>query len=123
MAVILIVEDDRDSCEILARYIQRAGHIAHCAHNGREAVHLLSEKDPQLVLLDVSMPEMDGVSFLQVIRSYLRWAQLPVLLITATTDEAMLRRAADLGVKRVFRKADFNLQDVSAAINEELGGA
>jgi CheY-like chemotaxis protein len=123
MAAILIVEDDKDTCEALVRFLQRSGHTAYCARNGREAIMLLTEKDPKLILLDASMPEMDGVTFLQVIRSYLRWRTLPAILISGVADEETLKRAAELGVRRVFRKAGFELKELLSAIDEELSGS
>ena len=100
MAVILIIEDDKDSCDMLARFLGRSGHTVVCARNGREAINLLTENNPQILLLDLTMPEMDGLSFLEVLRSYIRWSTLPVLLMTGVGDDAVLDKARNLGVRR-----------------------
>src|SRR5689334_3174844 len=101
MATILIVDDDRDSCEVLSRFLARSGHHALCAHDGREAIIALTEQKPALILLDVSMPIMDGIKFLEVLRSYIRWTPLPAFVISAVANDHVIERAAELGVKRV----------------------
>src|SRR3982750_2708156 len=118
MAVILIIEDDKDSCDMLARFLGRSGHTVFCARNGREAINLLTENTPQVLLLDLTMPEMDGLSFLEVLRSYIRWSTLPVMLMTGVGDDLVLDKARDLGVKKIFRKAEFKLDDLLEAINQ-----
>ena len=118
MAVVLVIDDDADNCEVLSRFLTRAKHHVVCARNGREALIAVTESSPQVLLLDLSMPEMDGISFLEVLRSYLRWTSLPVILITGIDDPDLLARAAEFGVKRVFRKAQFKLEDLLPAINE-----
>jgi CheY-like chemotaxis protein len=120
MAAILIVEDDPDNCELLSRFLARAKHTTLCARNGREAIVALTQSPIDLLLLDMGMPEMDGITFLQVLRSYLRWTVMPVILITGMDDPDLMARAAELGVKRVFRKANFKLEDLLPAINELL---
>jgi two-component system response regulator AtoC len=118
MAVILVIEDDKDTCDMLARFLGRAGHSTVCASNGREAINKLTEHNPSVLLLDLTMPEMDGLSFLEVMRSYIRWSTLPVFLMTGVGDDAILEKAAALGVKKVFRKAEFKLDELLGAIND-----
>jgi CheY-like chemotaxis protein len=120
MAVILVVDDDADNCELLSRFLGRATHTTHCARNGREAIVALTQYPVELLLLDMGMPEMDGITFLQVLRSYLRWTVIPVILITGMDDPDLMARAAELGVKKVFRKASFKLEELLSTINELL---
>ena len=63
MAFIMIVEDNADACEPLAKYLEKAGHEVKCAPNGREALAQVLAKPPDVVLLDLLMPEMDGRRF------------------------------------------------------------
>jgi CheY-like chemotaxis protein len=66
------------------------------------------------------MPELDGIGFLQVIRSYLRWSDLPVVILTAYADGDQADRARQLGVKSVFQKADYRLADLHMCVKEIL---
>jgi len=108
MADVLLVEDDLDSADAVARILSRAGHSVRGAPNGREAVAALTTQTPDVVILDYKMPEMDGVSFLEVIRCYLRWQKLPVILLTGYREGTHIRRAAELGVRTTFLKGDYD---------------
>jgi CheY-like chemotaxis protein len=119
MAVVLVIDDEPDNREAVARFLRRCGHDPVCAANGREAMATLIETNASVVLLDLSMPEMDGVEFLRAMRSYLRWITLPVIVITGISDTAMIDRATDLGVKHVFRKAGFDFFDLLERVNTE----
>jgi CheY-like chemotaxis protein len=112
MPYVLMVDDEPDSCEFVTRFLTQHGFHTHCANNGREALSYLLLKAPDAVVLDVRMPEMDGISLLEVLRSYLRWSDLPVILLTAHATSHDLDRAEALGVSHVFRKANFKLVDL-----------
>ena len=116
MSDILLVDDDADGSEVVSRFLRKAGHQVTCVGNGREALHALSVEMPDAVVLDAMMPEMDGVSFLEVIRCYLRWQSLPVVLLTAYSEGPHIRRAAELGVRKIFLKADYDLAELLAHI-------
>ena len=116
MAAVLIVDDDVDSREVLARRLRKSGHQVRCAPNGREALAELTGDTPDVILLDAVMPEMDGVSFLEVLRCYLRWQSLPVLLLTGYSEGTHIRRAVELGVRKTFLKSDFDFQELLAHV-------
>ncbi|HSZ60057.1 MAG TPA: response regulator [Tepidisphaeraceae bacterium] len=116
MAFVLVVDDDAESREIVARYLQKAGHRVHGAPNGNKALDALVQQTPDVVILDYKMPELDGISFLEVIRCYLRWQSLPVILLTAYSDGEHIRRAMELGVRKTFLKADFDLRELQAHV-------
>jgi CheY-like chemotaxis protein len=117
MAGILVVDDDADTAEATAQFLRREGHTVRSVPNGREALAALSESVPDLAVLDIRMPEMDGITFLEVMRCYLRWESVPVILITGYPDDPRLARAHKLGVKHVFTKAGFELHQLVEVIN------
>src|SRR5258708_4000573 len=90
---ILIVDDEPDGSEFVARYLQRQGYATRLAPNGFEAVSMLVNHHPDAVVLDVRMPGMDGIELLHVMRSYLRWLTLPVIILTAHATAADEQRA------------------------------
>lgn len=117
MATVLLVDDDVDGTEPVARLLRRAGHHVACVPDGRQAVGEVINNAPDVILLDVMMPRMDGIAFLEVLRSDLRHTSVPVILLTGLADERRLARASELGVRRVFRKADYKLDELLAYIN------
>ena len=120
MASILIVEDDADSSEALMRYLQQAGFKVECKSNGRDALLSILRDVPDLVILDLFMPEMDGPSLLEIMRSYLRLGTLPVVILTGITDSPLLDRARSLKVNTILAKGRASLADVLRAVQEQL---
>jgi CheY-like chemotaxis protein len=117
MGSVLVVDDDADSRDAVSRFLMKSGHSVRPARNGREALIAVATIVPDVIVLDVRMPEMNGMEFLQVIRSYLRWANLPVILLTAYPDDLPLDRAHELGVKMIFVKPNFRLDELLECVN------
>lgn len=120
MAKILMVDDSEDARESLADLVRAEGHTVTCVSNGREALTQVLNDLPDLVLLDLMMPEMDGPSFLEVIRSYLRIQSLPVIVFTALGESPMLDRARALKVNSMLIKGKAMPDDIFKAIEEAL---
>ena len=120
MAKILIVEDSEDARESLAMVLRDSVHSVTCVPNGREALAQVLADPPDVILLDLVMPEMDGPSFLEVIRSYLRIQSLPVVVLTALSDSPMIERARALKVNSVLVKGKATSDDVRKALDEAL---
>ena len=101
----LVVDDDDDIRTLVAELLRRAGYGVHEAPNGREALRTFHTERPDLVLLDVSMPELDGWQTLERIREL---SDVPVLMLTAKGDEADrvrgLRGGADDYVAKPFAR-------------------
>src|SRR4051812_44918533 len=120
MARMLIVDDNEDARNAICKYLEAAGHQVACVPNGREALaHILADI-PDVVLLDLIMPEMDGPSFLEVVRSYLRLQSLPVVVFTALTDSPMIARAQALKVNSVLVKGKATTEDIQKALEEAI---
>jgi len=84
-AEVLLVEDDQDSAEIVVRAATQAGHGVRHVVNGVEAIQALDEKRPDIIILDLMMPEMDGFEFLRKIRSSKDYRDIPVIVVSAKT--------------------------------------
>ena len=82
-AEVLIVDDDSDTLFTLDEIVQTCGCNTILAKNGKECLEILESKTPDLVLLDIIMPEMDGFQTLKQIRRNSKWADLPVIAVTA----------------------------------------
>ena len=82
---VLVVDDDREIVGAIVRLLKHEGIDAVCAYNGREAVQLLSDEEIHLIILDIMMPEMDGISATIQIRNE---RNIPIILLSAKTEES-----------------------------------
>jgi two-component system, chemotaxis family, chemotaxis protein CheY len=114
----MIVDDSPDSAEPLARFLRKCGYAIKCVPNGREALAEVINSPPDAVILDLMMPDMDGPSFLEVIRSYLRLQRLPVVVLTGLPDGPMAQRARDLGVTSVLVKTKATFEDIERGVQQ-----
>jgi CheY-like chemotaxis protein len=120
---LLYVEDDATGAEPVALYLRRIGYDVARASNGREALLALTGPNPDLIILDVRMPKMDGLEFLAVLRSYLRWQHIPVILLTAYADLGSVTRAAERHGADVVNKAGIDMAKLAELIASRLSTA
>ena len=106
MARILVVEDDRDIADLIAHYLQKAGHTATCLASGAEVIPHLNHAPADLVILDWMLPGLSGMAVCEALRSDHATAHLPIIMLTARGDEADrvagLERGADDYVTKPF---------------------
>ena len=100
--LVLLVDDDRDACEELRDALSRDGYDVAMAHDGRAALALLRDKRPGVILLDLSMPVMDGWTFLELRRRDRDLATIPVVVLSAHAGPTRL--APYVGVAAVLAK-------------------
>lgn len=84
MAKIMVADDDKNICELLRLYLEKEGYTVTLAHDGETAVEQFSAEAPDLILLDIMMPRLDGYSVCEMIRNE---SSTPVILLTALDDE------------------------------------
>ena len=103
-AKILVVDDEKRLVALVEAYLKQEGYGVITASNGQEALHLARQEKPDLILLDIMMPEMDGFEFIQVHR---RERDTPIILLTARVEEEDhvigLELGADDYVTKPFR--------------------
>jgi signal transduction histidine kinase/CheY-like chemotaxis protein len=122
---VLVVEDDDDTREMMVRTLANDGWTVREAANGRVALERVQEAVPELILLDLMMPEMDGFEFISHLRENEAWHAIPVVVLTAKdiTAEDHLRLQGN--VRKVFRKASFSrdelVEEIRAAIEPRSG--
>jgi CheY-like chemotaxis protein len=105
---ILVVDDTADCREPLARLLQIAGYRPTTAVNGLDALAHLDSDRPDLILLDLMMPEMDGIAFLKELRNFDGWkSSVPVIVLTALSNGPLILEARRLGVHGTLTKACF----------------
>jgi twitching motility two-component system response regulator PilH len=122
MADILLVDDTPAAIEPVAKYLEKAGHVVTCLTSGREALAHVMGQLPDVVILDLLMPEMDGPSFLEVVRSYLRLKALPVVVLTGLSDDPMIDWAQALQANFILAKNKATMDEIRQAVEEAMIG-
>lgn len=113
---ILIVEDEKNICNFLRTILSSNGYAVLTARTGEEAMTLLSSQCPDLVLLDLGLPDTDGQIFIRAVR---RWSQVPILVVSARTHEQDKVQSLDLGADDYITKP-FGTQELLARIRAAL---
>lgn len=84
---VLVVEDERDLAEMLRFHLERAGYLVSLAGDGRSAIQKVQETPPDLILLDVMLPELSGTEVASRVRSNPETASIPIIMLTAKSEE------------------------------------
>jgi Amt family ammonium transporter len=109
---VLVVDDDPQVRDMMHGLLESQGWSMTEAENGQVALARLSESRPDIILLDLMMPEMDGFEFLNRLRRVKEWRTIPVIVITAKTLSPEDRRRLNGYVEQVIQKGDFSREDL-----------
>ena len=85
---VLVVEDDPDIAELVARYLEKAGYTTARVSSGRDALDAVRAKAPDLIVLDVMLPHVDGLEVCRLLRANDHTASIPIIMLTARADES-----------------------------------
>ena len=118
MSYVMIVDDVIDSCEALAKFLERAGYRVRCVPNGREALADIIRDTPDVIILDLMMPVMDGPTLLEILRLYLRLQTLPVVVLTGIPDSPLVERVRNAGVSSILVKGKATFGEIERAVRE-----
>src|SRR5260370_17277391 len=88
MTRILVGEDDRDIGELVCRYLEKASFKAELVSSGRDAVAALAAGPPDLLILDLMLPHLDGLEICRLVRATDRTAAIPIIMLTARAEES-----------------------------------
>ncbi|MDA0243247.1 MAG: response regulator transcription factor [Chloroflexi bacterium] len=117
MAKLLLIDDDLSLTELLANYLAEQGHTIELAHDGNEGLRQFYAGQPELIILDVTMPERDGWQTLERIREM---ATTPIIMLTARNEEANVLRGFTLGADDYVTKP-FSFAQLAARVQSILG--
>jgi CheY-like chemotaxis protein len=112
---ILVVDDDADVAWTTAALLKLEGHDTHIARDGREAIELVRQLHPSIVLMDLGMPSVDGFEAARQIRKEEGGNKILLCAVTAYGSQDIVRRVKEAGFDRYLRKPA-NFDDVSAII-------
>jgi len=128
---VLVVEDDPVMREMLQRRLEKEGWKVIEAENGRVALERMAERQPDLILLDLMMPEMDGFQFLDEVRKHEEWRPIPVIVITAKELTPEDHQKLNGSVEKILQKGAYSREDlirevrdlVTASLRSKSAGA
>ncbi|WP_328989774.1 response regulator transcription factor [Kribbella sp. NBC_01245] len=115
-ARILVAEDDLKQAELIRRYLERDGHSTVVVHDGRAAIEEARRRAPDLLVLDVMMPKVDGLDVTRVLRAD---GNIPIIMLTARSTEDDLLLGLDLGADDYLTKP-YNPRELVARVRTVL---
>ena len=117
MGRVLVVDDERAMCEFLKVLLEKQGHGVIAANDGEQALKMVEQQPPDLVISDVRMPKVDGIGLLAGIRE--RHPDLPVILITAYASSDSTIQAMRLGADDYITKP-FRIDEIRLVVEKAL---
>ena len=113
---ILVVDDDQNICELLRLYIEKEGFEVRIANDGRKALEIFEEQNPDLIMLDIMLPELDGW---QVCREIRKKSQCPIIMLTAREEETDKVLGLELGADDYITKP-FSMRELLARVKANI---
>jgi DNA-binding response OmpR family regulator len=120
MTKIAIIEDDAAIHQMYRMKFETEGFDVQLASNGKSGIELVKKFNPDIVLLDLQMPEVDGLEALRAIRSSKQSKQTPVIILTNLGEEESPKELKDLGANGYIVKADYTPRQVVLKVKETL---
>jgi DNA-binding response OmpR family regulator len=118
--VVLAADDEEDILGLIVFRLERSGYTVLQAHDGAEALELARSSYPDLAVLDVMMPKIDGIELTRRLREDEGTREMPIILLTARTQEGDIQRGFDAGADDYIRKP-FSPQELRSRVEAILG--
>ena len=118
--LVLVADDEEDILALVTTILERAGYEVVSVRDGAEALTAVRDRRPDLAVLDISMPEVDGLEVLRRIRADADTSELPVLLLSAQAQEADVKLGFATGASAYVKKP-FSPRDLTDRVDELLG--
>ncbi len=118
---VLVLDDEELITAALGRKIEIAGFNVFIQRNGEDGLRVALESHPDLILLDMIMPKMDGMTFLDKLRESGDWGKaVPVIVLTNLESGDQVKKSRDRGVFDYLVKTNWSLEDVVSRVNQAL---
>jgi DNA-binding response OmpR family regulator len=120
MMKIVVADDDRMFRKAAETTLRRQGYAVTTASDGEEALQLIRAERPDIIVLDLIMPKLQGFDVLQVLKQDSLTATIPVIVLSSLTQEQDKQEALDLGAVAYFNKATFSLSELVKQVETTL---
>jgi DNA-binding response OmpR family regulator len=118
--VVVVADDDADILDLVALTLERAGHQVHRARDGEEALELIRERSPDVAVLDVAMPRLDGLELTRLLRDDLGTRGVRIVLLTARVQDGGAEAGLAAGANDYVRKP-FSPRELQARVAALVG--
>lgn len=118
--LILVVDDDAMNLRMAEFILEREGYIVCKAESGMECLNYLKDNKPDLILLDIEMPVMNGIKTLEIMKGNSELAEIPVMFLTAAADVGTVVEAGNLGIVDYVKKP-FKPEELIKRVKSALG--
>lgn len=122
MSRVLVVEDEEFLIRPLKDSLAAEGYTVDVARNGKEAVGKITENKPDLVLLDILMPEKDGFYVLGEVKKSSEWRLIPVIVLSNLGEDVTIKQALEAGADDYFVKSQHPIQEIIERAKDYLEG-
>lgn len=102
MTKILVVDDEVKNCELLRRFFEKKDYTIITTNSGMDAIEMVQNESPDIMLLDIRMPGMDGIEVLKCVREFNK--KIGIIMVTAVMDEDIAKSAMKLGADEYITK-------------------
>jgi CheY-like chemotaxis protein len=117
---VLVVDDDADLRKLTRRMLEQEGWVVEEAENGRVALDRVAENRPELIVLDLMMPEMNGFTFLESLRQHVAWRSIPIVVVTAKDLTAEDLQSLDGYVQYIVKKGPTPREDLLRELGDRI---
>jgi CheY-like chemotaxis protein len=117
--LVLVVDDSNTNVVLLEAILNDKGYEIETALNAREAFAIMEEKVPDLILLDLLMPKINGYDFLQQVKENERTKNIPVIIVSAVTETENIKKTIEMGAVD-FIKKPIDIQDLIEKVSKTL---
>jgi DNA-binding response OmpR family regulator len=121
LSKILVVDDEVKACELLKRFLEKKGYEVIMSNSGEDALEKVKNLKPDIMLLDIKMPGMDGIEVLKLVREFDKY--VGIIMVTAVKEEDVGREALKSGADEYITKPiDFNYLETSILVDLVMRG-
>ncbi len=115
---ILVIEDEVPLQNAIEIKLKNEGYTVLLANSAHEAMNVLATETPDLIWLDLLLPGMDGLEFLEGMRAEEKWKQIPVIIVSVSAGQDKIKRAFDLNVIDFIIKSQYRIEDIMERVKE-----
>lgn len=121
MAKVLLIDDDTVLLKLYSTRLKASGHDLATAVNGEEGLRLLAQFHPDIVILDLLMPKINGFTFIDSIKKHPTYASTKIIVFSSVANQEQISRLKTLGIKIYLNKIDTSPTELVNIIHRELG--